>query len=109
MMKKWCLVLAGFLLTVPPAFAGQSVNNFRCGSNLVSPGESMGSVKMKCGEPSMRSDATTGSGNVKVEVWYYNCGGGNFNHILTFKAMTLVGITKTDERGSGVSDWDKAR
>lgn len=107
-MKKWCLILAGLLIAATPSFAGESV--FRCGSNIVEKGDSMGTVQMKCGEPMTKNAITSGSGTaVRQEVWYYNCGDGNFNYMLTFWGTTLEDIKRTDERGSGVADWNKAR
>jgi len=107
-MKKWCLILAGFLIAATAAFASESF--FRCGSNIVQKGDSMGTVQTKCGEPMMKNAITTGGGTaVRQEVWNYNCGEGNFNYMLTFWGVTLEDIKRTDDRGSGVADWDKAR
>lgn len=104
-MKKGALFLVGiFLLIAHPAFGD---NTFRCGSNLVKAGASMGEVSMKCGEPMMKSVRTSGDGNVRSEVWYYNCGAGQFNHELTFTSTRLQGITRLNERGSGLADWQK--
>jgi len=107
-MKKRCLILAGFLIAATPAFASENV--FRCGSNIVEKGDSMATVQTKCGEPMMKNAITSGSGTaVRQEVWNYNCGDGNFNYMLTFWGTTLQDIKRTDERGSGVADWNKAR
>lgn len=107
-MKKWCLILAIFLIAATAVFASESF--FRCGSNIVQKGDSMGTVQTKCGEPMMKNAITTGGGTaVRQEVWNYNCGEGNFNYMLTFWGVTLEDIKRTDDRGSGVADWDKAR
>ena len=40
---------------------------------------------------------------LKIEVWYFNCGSGNFNYTLTFEGHTLTKIERGG-RGYGASD-----
>ena len=98
------LVLFGFVgFSIDSCFAGQST--FRCGSKLVNLGDRAAEVKLKCGPPSS-VDAVGGGGAKRAsESWYYNCGDGSFNSILTFSAGVLVQIDVLDSRGSGLPDW----
>jgi len=93
---------------------------FRCGSGLVSEGDSKTKVQVTCGKPTSKETScenkqeyttTTKSGKTKnvkkcgkkLEVWYYNCGDNDFIYKLTFED----GILKdedTEGRGKGKSD-----
>ncbi|HNS56159.1 MAG TPA: DUF2845 domain-containing protein [Smithellaceae bacterium] len=93
---------------------------FRCGSGLVSEGDSKTKVQVTCGKPTSKETAcenaheyttTSKSGKTrnvkkcgkKLEVWYYNCGDNDFIYKLTFEN----GILKdedTEGRGRGKSD-----
>lgn len=89
---------------------------FRCGSDLVTTGDSRTKVKVTCGNPTSKENkcknvltTTTKSGKTKtkcdekVEVWYYNCGEGDFIYALTFENNTLTN-EDTEGRGNGKSD-----
>ncbi len=93
---------------------------FRCGSGLVSTGDSKTQVQVTCGKPTSKETScenrqeyttTDKSGKIKkvkkcsqkLEVWHYNCGDNDFIYKLTFEN----GILKkedTEGRGKGKSD-----
>jgi hypothetical protein len=93
---------------------------FRCGSGLVSEGDSKTQVQVTCGKPTSkekscenRREYTTvdKSGRVKkhtkcgkkVEVWHYNCGDNDFIYKLTFENDKL---TDEDSEGHGKGKSD---
>ena len=94
---------------------------FRCGSGLVSDGDSKTQVLVTCGKPTSkekscenRRTATTinkktgkikrsGKCSEKGEVWYYNCGDNDFIYKLTFENGKLSDETN-EGRGRGKSD-----
>ena len=93
---------------------------FRCGSGLVSTGDSKTRVQVTCGKPtsktktcanSQASTATTKKGKIKkskkcgtkTEVWHYNCGDGDFIYVLTFENGKMT-KEDTEGRGKGKSD-----
>jgi hypothetical protein len=79
-------------------------DSFRCGSRVVSTGDSKADVVIKCGPPDyseVTSIEVTDRGAVKIETFYYNCGDGRFTRILTFRGSRLVGIGSTGNYGSG--------
>lgn len=105
-----------------PAPAGA----FRCGNRLVTEGDSMGSVLVKCGSPDVkhvsRSETHTGyrertvrvrrnmwvtrgaadSATVQIETWIYNMGENRMTRVLTFEDGILTEIAAGDY-GSGPS------
>jgi len=103
-----------FLLSSPPP--GHA---FRCGSGMVSVGDSKGKVLIECGKPTFKEKvadretryASTGkstkgkSGKTTktVEQWTYNCGKDDFIYILTFEGGKLI-REDTDGRGRGESE-----
>ena len=88
---------------------------FRCGSGLVSDGDTKTQVLMTCGKPTSKEKScenrqytTTTNKNSrkcgkKLEVWYYNCGYNDFIYKLTFENGKLIGETN-DGRGKGKSN-----
>jgi hypothetical protein len=93
---------------------------FRCGSGLVSNGDSKTQVMLTCGKPTAKEKSCENSqqytsidkyGKVKkhkkcgkkLEVWHYNCGDNDFIYKLTFENEKLADET-TEGRGRGKSD-----
>ena len=93
---------------------------FRCGSGLVSTGDSKARVLVICGQPTSKATScvnsqvlttTTKKGKIKktkkcgskADVWHYNCGNDDFIYVLTFENGKLANET-TDGRGKGKSD-----
>ncbi|MCX5848334.1 MAG: DUF2845 domain-containing protein [Deltaproteobacteria bacterium] len=93
---------------------------FRCGSGLVSEGDSKTQVLVTCGKPTSKEKSCENSqqyttlnkhGKVKkhkkcgkkLEVWHYNCGDNDFIYKLTFENEKLADET-TEGRGRGKSD-----
>lgn len=93
---------------------------FRCGSGLVSDGDSKTQVMVTCGKPTSKEKSCENSqqyttidkyGKVKnhrkcgkkLEVWYYNCGDNDFIYKLTFENGKLADETN-EGRGKGKSD-----
>ena len=107
-----CFILSCF-------FAAESFA-FRCGSGLISTGDSKTRVLVTCGQPTSKSTSctnpqesttTTKKGKIKktkkcgtkADVWHYNCGNDDFIYVLTFENGKLTNET-TDGRGKGKSD-----
>lgn len=118
-MKKsiaiMCLTVFTFLF-----LSATSIQAFRCGSNLVTTGDSKTHVQIACGKPTFKESScknereyttTTKSGNIrkskkcgqKVEVWHYNCGDNDFIYKLTFE-KGILRDEDTEGRGKGKSD-----
>jgi hypothetical protein len=94
---------------------------FRCGSGLVSSGDSKTEVLLTCGQPTTKDKSscesqkvyrmTDKAGKVKkqkkcsntVDVWHYNCGANDFIYKLTFENGKLK-KEDTEGRGKGKSD-----
>lgn len=93
---------------------------FRCGSGLVTTGDSKTEVLLTCGKPSSkesscegRQTSTTINKNgtsskhkkcsKKVETWHYNCGENDYIYALTFENGKMTDET-TEGRGRGKSD-----
>lgn len=92
--KVWRLAIplaaAAALGAATPAAA-----DLRCGTELVSPGDSKVEVIKKCGEPLLRETVAvkkTPSADEIVDRWTYDQGPGRFLKILTFEAGELVTI-----------------
>jgi len=92
---------------------------FRCGSGLVTAGDTKTQVLVTCGKPASKEKSceniqkyttTNEYGKVKksrkcdkkVEIWHYNCGEGDFIYALTFKNGILI-KESTEGRGKGSS------
>jgi len=99
-MKIICLVVIILLFGISLVQA----DSFRCGSRVVSTGETKIDVISKCGSPDyseMGSVFFSGSSAIAIETWHYNCGDGRFNYILKFKDGKLVEIKSTGTYGNG--------
>lgn len=100
---------------------------FRCGSGVVSTGDSKAKVLFECGKPTSKEKAgtkkkagqhrktertrdkertashTTVHAKTKpIEKWYYNCGDNDFIYVLTFEGGTLKS-EETEGYGKGIS------
>ena len=93
---------------------------FRCGSGLVSDGDTKTQVLVTCGKPTSKEKSCEDSQQYtsldkhgkakkhkkcgkKLEVWHYNCGDNDFIYKLTFENEKLADET-TEGRGRGKSD-----
>ena len=93
---------------------------FRCGSGVVSSGDSKTQVTVTCGKPTSKEKSCENNqqyttidkhGKVKkhkkcgkkLEVWHYNCGDNDFIYKLTFENGKLTDETN-EGRGKGKSD-----
>ncbi len=92
------------------SFSFSNALAFRCGANLVSSGDTKNQVLMTCGKPSSKEKKCEETWTTKkkkcdkkVEVWYYNCGAGDFIYALTFEGNILSG-EYTEGRGNGKSE-----
>ena len=96
------------------SFATGKAWAFRCGSGLVSDGDSKPQELVTCGKPTSKEKScenrqytTTTNKNSrkcgkKLEIWHYNCGEGDFIYALTFENNILTDET-TEGRGRGKS------
>ena len=99
-MKIFIAVMVPFFLLASIAQA----DSFRCGSRVVSTGDSKADVIIKCGPPDyseVTSVEATSSSVIKIESFYYNCGEGRFTRVLIFRGSILVGIRSSGNYGSG--------
>lgn len=100
------LLLTAALLTGSISYA----DTMKCGTKLVSDGDSKAKVLLRCGEPFLREfvgektirSRTYGGYGIKsktvpVERWTYILGQRKFMRILTFEADTLVKIELGDK------------
>jgi hypothetical protein len=102
------------------SLAAGEVLAFRCGTGLVSTGDSKTQVLVTCGKPTSKEKSCENSqqytsvdksGKIKknkkcgkkLEVWHYNCGDSDFIYKLTFENYKLISET-TEGRGKGKSD-----
>ncbi|MEW6663609.1 MAG: DUF2845 domain-containing protein [Thermodesulfobacteriota bacterium] len=103
-MSMWKTIVAfaivSLLLGSPSPSAGDT---FRCGSNLVSVGDTMGKVVLTCGNPSWKDSVGYSGGLQEIQIWYYNCGTDDFLYALHFLGGRLQRI-ESQGYGSGRSD-----
>jgi hypothetical protein len=93
-MKRRLTITFFLFIFLWSAVAFSAEKNFRCGHRLVSVGCTKQDVLIKCGEPTAweiagaKKDKNWGKDYwLKMEVWYYNCGYGNFIYTLTFEGV----------------------
>lgn len=96
-------VLLGSALVLLLFFTLGEYDNFRCGSELVSVGDTTGKVFMECGEPSWKESVGYKDGLQQVQLWYYNCGGNDYLYMLQFVGGRLKSI-ESQGYGNGRSD-----
>jgi hypothetical protein len=100
------VILLFFLsLTVDATYA----DSMKCGTRLVSPGDSKVKVLLRCGDPFFREivgertirsrylGVFSRSQTVLIEKWTYNLGSTRFLRTLTFEGDKLVNIEKGDK------------
>jgi Protein of unknown function (DUF2845) len=110
MLKCLAVSIIIFLFTTADSWA------FRCGSGLISTGDSQAQVLLTCGKPTIKEKScenqqtnkiSTNSKKSKkcnkVEKWYYNCGQGDFIYVLVFENKILTKEI-TGGRGKGSSN-----
>ncbi len=113
-------IKVAFFSFVMVSFLAANSLAFRCGSGLVSSGDTKTQVLVTCGKPTSKESTCEGhqtstsfdkdgkvkkskKGCKKVEVWHYNCGGNDYIYALTFDDGKLIHET-TEGRGKGKSD-----
>ena len=92
------VVMTLVLAVCAPAHA---ISTMRCGSALISVGDSTAEVLIKCGEPFTRDQVGVRYSGVTdkiVELWTYYFGSGQFLKMLTFEAGRLVEIENGDRQ-----------
>ncbi len=95
--------VAPFLLFLVLAVVASADDSFRCGSDLVNPGDSTVKVLLRCGPPSYKEVLNPGFEGARVEKWFYNCGSSGFLYVLGFVEGTLETINN-EGYGRGQSD-----
>jgi hypothetical protein len=78
-------------------------HTFRCGSEIVTSGETTFETLYACGEPSYHEVLYPGIEGPWVENWSYNCGSNGFIHVLRFVEGRLQDV-KTAGYGRGQSE-----
>jgi hypothetical protein len=101
-MKKLFSVALVCLLFSSVASASE-YNNFRCGTEVISVGDTTGKVFMECGDPSWKESVGYTDGFLDTQLWYYNCGGNDFLYVLRFVGGRLKEI-ESQGYGTGQSD-----
>jgi hypothetical protein len=101
-MRALLLILISVfsLAYTSPAYASDT---FRCGSEIVTRGETTVETLYACGEPSIREVINPGVEGPWVENWFYNCGSSEFIHVLRFVEGRLQDV-KTAGYGRGQSE-----
>jgi len=101
-------------------FAADNGLAFRCGTGLVTEGDSKSQVMATCGQPTSKEKSCENSQQYtttnkygktkkvkkcgqKLETWLYNCGDNDFIYKLFFDDGKITNIT-TEGRGRGKSD-----
>jgi hypothetical protein len=100
---KNILTVAPLLFALILVTGASADDSFRCGSELVNPGDSTVKVLLRCGQPSYREMLNPGVEGSRVERWFYNCGSNGFLYVLRFVEGTLETI-KNEGYGRGQSD-----
>lgn len=99
-----CFVLAGLFIFSSSGWT------FRCGSGLISTGDTKVKTSYTCGDPTSKEQRClehhreTGLCVNKGETWYYNCGDNDFIYVLVFDENGTLISENTAGRGFGSSD-----
>ncbi|HOW57634.1 MAG TPA: DUF2845 domain-containing protein [Smithellaceae bacterium] len=119
-MKKTMSLLFISSILIYTIISADEVRAFRCGSEMVTTGDTKAQVLAACGKPAFRETVCENNqeytaqrdktGRIKTkkkcvrkkEVWRYNCGEGDFIYALTFAKDKLI-KEETAGRGSGKS------
>ena len=92
-------VLIAMTLMLAMCIPVRAASTLRCGTALISVGDSTAEVLLKCGDPFTREQIGiryTGTLDMIVELWTYHFGRGQFLKLLTFEAGRLVAIDNGD-------------
>ena len=118
-MKKNAMII--FLTSILfLSFSALNALAFRCGSDLISEGDSKTQVMSTCGKPTSKEKSCENSREYtttnkygkekhvkkcsqKLETWIYNCGDNDFVYKLVFDDGKIMTIT-TEGRGKGKSN-----
>ena len=82
---------------------------FRCGTNLITMGDTKIKTSLTCGEPTSKDQRClqhhpeTGICINRGEAWYYNCGDLDFIYVLVFSDGGTLISEDTVGRGTGSS------
>ena len=97
-----------FSLAVLMFAASSYADSLRCGSQLISTGDSKGTVEQKCGspastdsfcKPSAQTSQSSSDRNqecIRVDVWRYNRGAGQLGAEVSFQQGEVTAIKNTD-------------
>lgn len=116
-MKATRIIVVGLIVLF---FFSTNALAFRCGTGLVTSGDTRIQVSTTCGKPTSKETACEGrkgaartdkDGKIikskkcsnKVEIWYYNCGDNDYIYALTFENGILK-KESTEGTGKGKSD-----
>ena len=116
-MKAIQMIVIGLVILF---FFSTDTLAFRCGSGLVTSGDTKMQVFITCGKPTSKEKACEGrqtnagrdeDGKIKkskkcankLDVWYYNCGDNDYIYALTFENGILK-KESTEGKGKGKSD-----
>lgn len=116
-MKAIKIVLVSFVILF---FFSTNGFAFRCGTGLVTSGDTKTQVTVTCGKPTFKEKACEGrqtstrtdkNGKIikskkcgnKIDIWYYNCGDNDYIYALTFQNGKLT-KESNEGRGKGKSD-----
>lgn len=105
-MKKHLIILLSFVFVV---FITGNGFAFRCGSELISIGETKIHTIKICGQPTLKEktclerNTLTGICINEGEAWYYDCGESDFIYVLNFGENSRLISVQTGGQGSGVS------
>jgi hypothetical protein len=92
MRRMIYIVVFFFCFTQAVIAAAEQINNWRCGSGLISLGYSKYKVESTCGRPYAIEDTSGGSGY--TENWTYNMGMTDYVYKLHFTSGTLDEINR---------------
>jgi len=100
-MKTLVLIIL-VLLSLACASPVFATDTFRCGSEIVTTGDTTVHTLLACGQPSYTEILNPGVVGTRVEKWFYNCGSGSFIQVLRFAGGRLQDV-KTEDYGRGES------
>ena len=100
------VIKIGSLCLIVLLFFASECFAFRCGSSIISTGDTKAQVSITCGNPTAK-ETTCNKIHRKcahtVEIWHYNCGDNDYIYALTFEDGVLINET-TVGRGKGSSN-----
>ena len=106
-MKAYKIIFVIVVIVVMVLFFSVNGFAFRCGSELVTSGDTRMQVLTTCGKPTSKEKSCEGRKSKKcanqAEIWYYNCGDHDYIYALTFENGILK-KESTQGQGKGKSD-----